>query len=193
MDQTEIFELCENTEKLLCPDCKSFTEVEIISCRCGRNLKYKRSPKPNLDCNSFDGNIIRKNSSRGPKHGPSERQWMFFKAQDMLRKAKKKGFPTILARWQEQESYRSSLKDCDIGEKEIVIYDQLALERHDCAATKAERMRYSQKWVLSVNVEGKQTTSTTTPRLRRSKTRMSTPRRPIHGSKRAALYTHPPK
>ena len=111
-------------------------------------MKYNRSPKPNLDCNSMDGHIIGKNSSREPKHGPSERQWMFCKAKDMLRKEKKKGFPTILARWQEQESYRSSLKDCDIGEKEVVIYDQLALERHDCAATKAERIRYSQKWVL---------------------------------------------
>ena len=38
MNLTEIFELCENTEKLQCPDCKSFTEVGIICCRCGRNL-----------------------------------------------------------------------------------------------------------------------------------------------------------
>ena len=53
---------------------------------------------------------------------------MFFKAKDMLRKAKKKGFPTIFARWQAQESHRSSLKDSDIGEKEVIVYDQLALE-----------------------------------------------------------------
>ena len=104
MNQTEIFELCENTEKLHCPDCKSFTEVGIIYCRCGRNLKYNRSPKPNVDCNSIDGYIIRKNCSRGPKHGPTERQEKFFKAKDMLRKAKKRGFPTILARWQEQKA-----------------------------------------------------------------------------------------
>ena len=149
MNQTEIFELCENTKKLQCPGCNSFAEVGILYCRCGQNLKYNRSPKPNLDCNSIDGYIIRKNSSRGPKHGPSERQWMFFKAKYMLWKAKKKGFPTILARWQEQESYRSLLKNSDTGEKEVIIYDQLDLERHDFSATKAERIRYSQKWVLS--------------------------------------------
>ena len=63
----------------------------------------------------------------------------------MLRKAKK-NFVTILARWQAQESYRISLKDRDIGEKEMFNYDQLALERHDYTATKAERIRYSQNW-----------------------------------------------
>ena len=61
MNQTEIFELCENTKKLQCPDCKSFAEVGIIYCRCGRKLKYNRSPEQNLDCNSIDGHIIRKN------------------------------------------------------------------------------------------------------------------------------------
>ena len=44
----------------------------------------------------------------------------------------------------------------DIGEKENILYNQLALERHDYTATKAERIRYSQKWVLSLNAEGKQ-------------------------------------
>ena len=52
----------------------------------------------------------------------------------MLRKAKKRGFPTILARWQEQESYRSSLKDHDIGGQQVIVYDRFALERHDFSA-----------------------------------------------------------
>ena len=38
----------------------------------------------------------------------------------------------------------------------MIIYDRLALERHDYTATKAERMRYSQNWVLTLNAEGKQ-------------------------------------
>ena len=44
MNQTEIFELCENSSKIQCPDCNPFTEIGIINCSCGRNLKYKRSP-----------------------------------------------------------------------------------------------------------------------------------------------------
>ena len=53
-----------------------------------------------------------------------------------------------------QESYITSLKDHDIGEQEVIIYDRLSLERHYYAATKAERMRYSANWVLTLNAEG---------------------------------------
>ena len=95
MNQTEILELCL--------DCKSFTEVGIISCRYGRSLKYNRRPKPNLDCNSVDGYIIRKNCSRGPKHGPTERQEKFFKAKTCCGKPRREGFLTTPARWQEQD------------------------------------------------------------------------------------------
>ena len=81
---------------------------------------------------------------------------MLLKPKICYRKQRRKN-PTILARWQQpQESHQSSLKDYDVGEKEIIIYDQLSLERHDFSATKAERIRYSQKWVLSLNAEGKQ-------------------------------------
>ena len=150
MNQTEIFELCENSfcARTANPSQKlgSFiADAEEI-------WKYNRSPKPNLECISIDGFIIRKTCSRGPQHGPPERKEKFFKANDMLRKATNRGFPT----WQEQENYRSSLKDHDFGEQEVTIYDRLAFERHDCTATEAGRMRYSQNWVLTLNAEGKQ-------------------------------------
>ena len=62
MDQTEIFEIYENTTKLQSPACNSFTEIGIIYCSYGRNLKYKRSPttfrKDNFDYNSIAGCII---------------------------------------------------------------------------------------------------------------------------------------
>ena len=45
VDQTEIFEFCENSTKLQCSDCNSFTEIRIIYCSCGRNLKKSRSPQ----------------------------------------------------------------------------------------------------------------------------------------------------
>ena len=77
----------------------------------------------------------------------------------MLRKAKNKkngNHPTILARWKAQESYRRSLAEHNIGEKEIMLYDQLALENHHYTAAKAERIQNSKHWVLSVNAEGPQ-------------------------------------
>ena len=71
----------------------------------------------------------------------------------MLKKAKKRNHPTILSRWKAQESYRTSLAKHNNGEK-IMFYDQIALEKNDFPATKIERIRYSQQWVLSINAEG---------------------------------------
>ena len=81
---------------------------------------------------------------------------MFFKAKDMLRKAKKKNHPTTLSRWKAQLSFRTSLAEHGIGEKEIILHDQIALENHDYTATKAERIQNSNHWVLSINAEGPQ-------------------------------------
>ena len=59
MNHTEIFDFCENSAKLQCPDCNSHTKIGIIYCSCGRNLKYKRSPtttrKSNRDYTSILG------------------------------------------------------------------------------------------------------------------------------------------
>ena len=74
----------------------------------------------------------------------------------MLRKAKKKIHPTILSKWKADEEYRKSLGLIDIGDKEIMLYDQIALEKHDYTATKAERIRNSKHWVHSINAEGPQ-------------------------------------
>ena len=138
MNHTEIFELCENSAKHQCPDCNAFSEIGIIYCSCGRNLKYSRSPttlqKTNCDFTSIPGFVVKKNSSRGPKHGASERQVMFYKAKQMLKKARQSkhgSHPTILSRWYEQEGYRKSLAEHNIGEKEVMLFDRIALERHD--------------------------------------------------------------
>ena len=149
MDQTEIFEHCENSAKLHCPDCNSFTEIGIIYCSCGRNFKFKRSPtttqKANCDFTSIPGFVTKKNSSRGPKHGASERQIMFFKAKEMLEKARQSklgGHPTVIARWCAQKGYRDSLAEHNIGAKEIMLLDRIALERrlYSCTSpTVAER------------------------------------------------------
>ena len=148
MNQTEIFELCENSAKHQCLDCNAFSEIGIICCSCGRNLKYSRSPttlqKTNCDFTSILGFVIKKNSSRGPKHGVSERQVMFYRTKQMLKKARRAkhgNHPTILSRWYEQEGYRKSLAEHNIGEKEFMLFDRIALERHDETATKAERLQ----------------------------------------------------
>ena len=75
----------------------------------------------------------------------------------MQRKAKNKkngNHPTILSRWKADAEYPKSLGFIGIGQKEIMFHDQIALDKHDYTATKAERIRNSKRWVLSINDEG---------------------------------------
>ena len=48
-----------------------------------------------------------------------------------MSKTKYGGHPTILDRWYAEEGYKMSLADHYIGEKEIILYDRIALGRHD--------------------------------------------------------------
>ena len=55
-----------------------------------------------FDSLSIPGFVMKKNQSRGPRHGQSMRQIMYHKARDMLRKAKlpnNGSCETILERW----------------------------------------------------------------------------------------------
>ena len=64
--------------------------------------KSRQVNKDRFDILSIPGHVIKKNQSRGPRHGQSMRQIMYHKARDMLRKAKlpKNGSrETILERW----------------------------------------------------------------------------------------------
>ena len=132
-----------------------------------RNLKYSRSSttfqKTNCDFTSIPGFVKKKknNSSRGPKHGVSERQVMFYKSKQMLKKArqgKHGNHPTILSRWYEQVGYRKSLVEHNIGEKEVTLFDRIALERHDCTAMKSERLQSAKHCILRLNADGPQKT-----------------------------------
>ena len=163
MNHTEILELCENSAKHQCLDCNVFSEIGIIYCSCGRNLKYSRSSttlqKTNCDFISIPGFVIKKNSSRGPTHGVSERQIMFSKAKEMLKKARQSkhvSHPTILSRWYKQEGFRKSLAEHNFGEKEVMLFDRIAVEKHDFSATRAERLQNAKHWIPRLNADGPQ-------------------------------------
>ena len=90
MNNTEIFELCENYSKQQCPECNTCWEIGVIYCSCGRNMKSSQRPtefeQNNYDVTSIPGYVVKKNSSRGAKHGPSERQKMYYQTKQMLKK-----------------------------------------------------------------------------------------------------------
>ena len=129
-------------------------------CSCGRNMKSLQSPtkfdQNNRDVTSIPGYLIQKNSSRGAKHGPSERQRMCYWAKQMLKKARQQKHgrhPTILSPWYASQTYRDSL--CAIGwrEKHIKLYNRIALEKHIYVATRAEIIQNSKQWSLTINAE----------------------------------------
>ena len=112
----------------------------------------------NCDVTSIPSYVIKKNNSRGGKHGPSERQ-MYHTAQHMIKKARQKqhgNHPTILSRWYASESFRDSLSEIGWKEKDIMLSDRIALEKYVSVATKAERIQNSNHWILTLNAEGPQ-------------------------------------
>ena len=90
MNNTEIFELCENSSRQQCLDSNTYWKSGIIYCSCGRNMKSSRSPtefdQNNRDVTSFSGNVIKKNSSRGAEHGLCERQRMCYRRNRCLKR-----------------------------------------------------------------------------------------------------------
>ena len=91
--------------------------------------------------------------------------WCLLKTGDVLqgaamlktaRQGKHGSHPTILSRWYEQEEYRKSLAEHNIGEKEVMLFDRIALERHDFSATRAERLQNAKHWKLRLNADGLQ-------------------------------------
>ena len=116
----------------------------------------------NYDVTSIPSYVIKKNNSRGANHGASERQRMYHQAKHMLKKASQEkhgSCPTILARWQGEKDYRASLEATGLTEKDTILFDRTALEKHYYSPTKAERIRNFE--ALDSHSERRRTATTT--------------------------------
>ena len=86
LNNTEIFELCENSSKQQCPDCNLYWEKGIIHCSCGRTMKSTRNPtefdQNNRDVASIPGHVIKKSSSRGVNTVLVKDKNMYYQATD---------------------------------------------------------------------------------------------------------------
>ena len=77
----------------------------------------------------------------------------------MLHKAghKKHGeHSSILARWPSDYRYKDSLTRIGWTEKDIMLFDRIAFENHEYLATRAERIRNSEHWILKLNQDDPQ-------------------------------------
>ena len=90
------------------------------------------------------------------KHGPSERQKMYYQARQMLKKARQRKHgrhPSTHSQWYGDADYRKSLSTIGWKEHHIMLYDRIALEKHIYVATEAERIQNSKHWTLTLNTE----------------------------------------
>ena len=101
--------------------------------------------------------VIKNNPTHSARHGPSMRQCMYYKAHDMLRKARKPrsgDYNTILERCHDDDKYRKSLSYFVCTEEQIIQYDAIELEDHSFVAAWQERSRNVKSWKISLNAEG---------------------------------------
>ena len=103
----------------------------IIYCSCGRNMKSSQSPKEfdqnNRDVTSIPGYVIKKNSSRGAKHGPSERQSCVTKLKRCCKKLVKKRTEAIHRHLHDGTTTTSSDFRCHSLGGSSRIWDRVAL------------------------------------------------------------------
>ena len=158
-----------------CPDCAFYWEVGVENCTCGKCIQpaeqNRQMNKDRFDGLSIPGYLMKKDQSRGARHGQSMRQIMYYQARDMVRKAKTKNngqCKTIHERWYKDERYRTNLSELGWTEEQIRQYDALAVEDYTYVST-PERGRYWKSWTISVNKEGIQSPIRQRPDVREAK------------------------
>ena len=86
----------------------SIGRKDLLHSTCGKCLmpskKQKRKTKEELDALPIPNYIVKKNHTRGAKHGKSQEQHDHFIANESTRHAKKRIFSSVLERFQKDES-----------------------------------------------------------------------------------------
>ena len=164
MGNTEIFELCETSSKIQCPDCALFWQNWLCVL-----LMWKKSHTLAKDQTARLEELWRLIFSRlrhQKRASPMGLNMELPKGNECTttqrRCCRKLANPSMedinpkLERWHTDNDYRKSLSEIGWTEEHIIQYDKLALEDNSYFATPKERARNDKKWVLSLNKEGVQ-------------------------------------
>ena len=80
MGNTENFELCAISSEIQSADCALYREY----CTCGKRMqpaeRHRQLNKARYDVLSITGFVIKNNLTHGARHGPSMRQYMYYKS-----------------------------------------------------------------------------------------------------------------
>ncbi len=127
-------------------------------CRCGfclerTNIRWQTN-KDRFDILSIPNYVIHKGVFRGRRCGTSDAQQLYHKAHDSSRKSRKKGYESILERFQLSEEYIDSQTKIGWTEETCDHLDKIAAQDQSYTATREEEMRYAHVWKVSLNSSG---------------------------------------
>ena len=136
-------DLCDISPQSQCPYCLKHWMERIVSCDCGTGLVASDATR-RLNGERFEVLTLRhfttkKGGNGGARHGRSEEQRAYYEAKDCFKKARKRGFESILPRFQACEINRSSQLVSDGLEEFCRRSDDLGLIRGYPARTRKIR------------------------------------------------------
>ena len=108
----DLFELTEVSKKIQCPSCAKNWQGRLLNCTCGICLvpstEQRSKIKNQFEILPIPIYIVKKDYSRGAKHGRTQALYDHFKASEPTRHAKKKESLSIAERWHRDEFHRNS-------------------------------------------------------------------------------------
>ena len=151
LNNTEIFELCDNSSKQQCP---SFAAVEELWSLRGVQRSSTRtittSPQ-SLAMSSRRTAVVVPNTDL-----LKDKECTTMRSKCLRKPDREARRPSILSRWYACDEYRKSLSDIGWREHHLMLYNRIALEKHIYVATRAERIQKSKHWILTLIAEGPQ-------------------------------------
>ena len=150
MNNTESFELRENSSKQHCPECNTYWEIEIIQCNCGRKMKSSQRP-PGFEQNNYAVTSIPWQCDQ------EERTAVVLPNTDLLKDKECTTKRNRCWKMHVRKSTENTQRYChEIGwkEKDIMLFDRIVLEKQLFVAKRAERIQNSKHWILTLNAKG---------------------------------------
>ena len=129
--------------------CAAHAEPACISQRKREKLNGDR-----FDALSTPHYVIKKGPLRGACHGDTGRQRIYHAAHVAAKKARKRGYNSILDQFQRCSMYRESQLAIGWDEDFCAHYDGLPHKDHTCFYTASEHQRLENSWVLALNSQG---------------------------------------
>ena len=153
----EAFELRELKDKIQCEHCHRYVSAGRLHCYCGRLLTYEdsgrviqeqsqRCVQQRLELLKNPANKLRRGPGQGRGHGAASRQIAFCKSKRGIEESSNHSSEVDDGRNAPRIAIANS--DCMVRRNDGKM-DELALADRSYVATKGERQRYEQDWVVT--------------------------------------------